>query len=213
MADDALKNLLTEVDERKECGRHSETDHAFKSETARLAHVAPKDQDNQAVTEEASTDHEKGQRNHVNPQNEPHEQFQKGNTKTEDRVIRRELYTRPGDFFSRSAVVRSLRQLQQLNYFNPEKLKPDYQLLPDDKTVDLTYEVEEKSSDNVNASIGYSGAFGFTGALGFTINNFSLAQPFAGGAGQVLNFEWQFGEASRYRTFSIWNRRRSLRWY
>ena len=76
----------------------------------------------------------------------------KGNTKTEDRVIRRELYTRPGDFFSRSAVVRSLRQLQQLNYFNPEKLKPDYQLLPDDKTVDLTYEVEEKSSDNVNAS-------------------------------------------------------------
>jgi outer membrane protein insertion porin family len=127
----------------------------------------------------------------------------KGNTKTEDRVIRRELYTRPGDFFSRSAVVRSLRQLQQLNYFNPEKLKPDYQLLPDDKTVDLTYEVEEKSSDNVNASVGYSGAFGFTGALGFTINNFSLAQPFSGGAGQVLNFEWQFGEASRYRTFSM----------
>ena len=127
----------------------------------------------------------------------------KGNTKTQDRVARRELYTRPGDYFSRAAVIRSLRQLQQLNYFNPEKLKPDYQLLPDDKTVDLAYEVEEKSSDNVNASIGYSGAFGFTGALGFTINNFSIKEPFAGGAGQILNFEWQFGEASRFRTFSV----------
>ncbi len=50
----------------------------------------------------------------------------KGNTKTQDKVIRRELYTRPGDYFSRSAIVRSLRQLSQLNYFNPEKLKPDY---------------------------------------------------------------------------------------
>ena len=73
----------------------------------------------------------------------------------------------------------------------------------DDKTVDLTYEVEEKSSDNINASVGYSGAFGVTGALGFTINNFSIAEPLSGGAGQILNFEWQFGEASRYRTFTL----------
>ncbi len=126
----------------------------------------------------------------------------KGNTKTQDNVIRRELYTRPGDFFSRAAIVRSLRQLQQLNYFNPEKLKPDYRLV-DDKNVDLTYEVEEKSSDNVNASIGYSGAFGVTGALGFTVNNFSLKDPLAGGAGQILNFDWQFGEGARFRTFSL----------
>jgi outer membrane protein insertion porin family len=126
----------------------------------------------------------------------------KGNTKTQEKVIRRELFTRPGDYFSRAAIMRSLRQLQQLNYFNPEKIKPDYNLV-DDKTVDLTYEVEEKSSDNVNASVGYSGAFGFTGALGFTINNFSISEPFSGGAGQVLNFEWQFGEASRFRTFTI----------
>lgn len=126
----------------------------------------------------------------------------KGNTKTKDKVIRRELYTRPGDFFSRAAIIRSVRQLAQLNYFNPEKLKPDYRLV-DDKTVDLTYEVEEKSSDQVNASIGYSGAFGVTGALGFTINNFDIAAPFEGGAGQVLNFEWQFGEGARYRTFSL----------
>jgi outer membrane protein insertion porin family len=126
----------------------------------------------------------------------------KGNTKTQEKVLRREFYTRPGDYFSRSAIVRTIRQLSQLNYFNPEKIKPDYALV-DDKTVDLTYEVEEKSSDNINASVGYSGAFGVTGALGFTINNFSITEPLSGGAGQVLNFEWMFGEGSRYRTFTI----------
>jgi outer membrane protein insertion porin family len=126
----------------------------------------------------------------------------KGNRKTQDNVIRRELYTIPGRYFSRADIYRSLRQLQQLNYFNPEKLKPDTKIV-DDETVDLSYEVEEKSSDNVNASVGYSGAFGVTGALGFTINNFALAHPLEGGAGQILNFDWQFGEASRYRTFSL----------
>jgi outer membrane protein insertion porin family len=126
----------------------------------------------------------------------------KGNTKTHERVIRRELFTRPGDYFSRAAIIRSLRQLQVLNYFNPEKLKPDYAIV-DDKTVDLAYEVEEKSSDNINASVGYSGAFGVTGALGFTINNFNIVDPFGGGAGQVLNFEWQFGTTTRYRTFTL----------
>jgi outer membrane protein insertion porin family len=126
----------------------------------------------------------------------------KGNTKTHERVIRRELFTRPGDYFSRAAIIRSLRQLQVLNYFNPEKIKPDYAIV-DDKTVDLAYEVEEKSSDNINASVGYSGAFGVTGALGFTINNFSIADPLGGGAGQILNFEWQFGTTTRYRTFTL----------
>ncbi|MBU1298361.1 MAG: outer membrane protein assembly factor BamA [Bacteroidetes bacterium] len=126
----------------------------------------------------------------------------KGNTKTMDKVIRRELYTRPGDFFSRAAIMRSARQLTQLNYFNPEKIKPDYRLF-DEKTVNLIYEVEEKSSDNINASVGYSGAFGVTGALGFTINNFDIQQPLRGGAGQILNFEWQFGEGARFRTFSL----------
>jgi len=126
----------------------------------------------------------------------------KGNTKTQEKVIRRELYTRPGDYFSRAAIMRSIRQLSVLNYFNPEKIKPDYNLV-DDKTVDLTYEVEEKSSDNINASVGYSGVFGVTGALGFTINNFSISEPLSGGAGQILNFEWQFGEGNRFRTFSL----------
>jgi outer membrane protein insertion porin family len=126
----------------------------------------------------------------------------RGNTKTHEKVIRRELYTRPGDYFSRAAILRSIRQLSVLNYFNPEKILPDYNIV-DDKTVDLAYSVEERSSDNVNASVGYSGAFGFTGALGFTINNFSISDPLSGGGGQVFNFEWQFGEGARFRTFTI----------
>lgn len=126
----------------------------------------------------------------------------RGNTKTQEKVIRRELYTRPGDFFSRGAIMRSARQLVQLNYFNPEKIKPDYRL-QDEKTANVIYEVEEKSSDNINASVGYSGAFGVTGALGFTINNFDITEPIRGGAGQILNFEWQFGEGARFRTFSL----------
>ncbi|MBW7888891.1 MAG: outer membrane protein assembly factor BamA, partial [Bacteroidetes bacterium] len=126
----------------------------------------------------------------------------KGNTKTQERVIRRELYSRPGDYFSRAAIIRSIRQLSVLNYFNPEKIKPDTRFV-DDKNVDIVFEVEEKSSDTFNASVGYSGVFGATGALGLTFNNFDITQPLAGGGGQVLNFDWQFGEGARYRTFSI----------
>ncbi|MEK6570919.1 MAG: outer membrane protein assembly factor BamA [Bacteroidota bacterium] len=129
--------------------------------------------------------------------------FIRGNTKTKEKVIRRELFTRPGDYFSRAVIIRSIRQLSVLNYFNPEKIKPDYSLNPDNQTVDLTYEVEEKSSDSFNASVGYSGTFGFTGALGLTFNNFSITDPLAGGGGQSLNLDWQFGESSRFRTFSI----------
>ncbi len=126
----------------------------------------------------------------------------KGNRKTKENVIRRELYTLPGEYFSRALIIRSLRQLAQLNYFNPEKLRPDTRIL-NEETVKLIYEVEEKSSDNVNASVGYSGAFGVTGALGFTITNFSISDPLSGGAGQILNFDWQFGEGARFRTFSL----------
>lgn len=125
-----------------------------------------------------------------------------GNSKTYEKVIRRELLTKPGDYFSRQLIIRSLRQLQQLNYFNPEKLKPDVRPV-DDKTVDLEYSVEEKSSDTFNMSVGYSGAFGFSGGLGLTFNNFSLSEPFRGGAGQMLSFDWQFGVSNYYRNFSI----------
>jgi len=115
----------------------------------------------------------------------------KGNTKTKDKVIRRELYTRPGDVFSRAAVIRSLRSLANLNYFNPEKLQPD--IRPTDAThVDVTYQVEERPSDTFNASIGLSSQ-GLTGLLGVSFNNFAVSEPLLGGGGQVLNFNWEFG--------------------
>ncbi len=129
-----------------------------------------------------------------------------GNTKTKDKVIRRELYTRPGDYFNRAAIIRSIRALGALNYFNPEALKPDVRPVGsgrDFSEVDLVYTVEEQSTDMINASIGFAGSFGLTGAIGFTLNNFSLSEPFFGGGGQMLNFNAEFGQASRYQTFSI----------
>lgn len=125
-----------------------------------------------------------------------------GNTKTQDKVIRRVLYTVPGDYFSRSAIFRSIRELATLNYFNPEAIRPEPSLV-NDTTVNVSYSVEERSSDTFNASVGYSGTFGATGAFGLTFNNFNIAAPLSGGAGQILNFEWQFGEASRFRIFSL----------
>ncbi len=125
-----------------------------------------------------------------------------GNTKTKDKVIRRELYTRPGDYFNRSAIIRSVKALGVLQYFNPEALRPDVKPV-DNTRVDLEYTVEEQSTDTFNASIGFAGTFGLTGAIGMTFNNFSLAEPLQGGAGQVLNFTWEFGQASRYQTLSL----------
>lgn len=127
-----------------------------------------------------------------------------GNTKTKDKVIRRELYTKPGDYFDRSAIIRSIRALQVMQYFNPETLRPDIKPSTTDNTaVDLIYKVEERSTDTFNASIGFAGTFGLTGSVGFTFNNFSIAEPLRGGAGQIFNFQWEFGQANRYRTFSL----------
>lgn len=129
-----------------------------------------------------------------------------GNDKTKDKVIRRELYTVPGDYFNRGLLFRSIQQLANLQYFNVEKLYGpqgiDY-TLPTDSSVDVTFRVEEKSSDYLNASIGYSGAFGFSGAVGVTLTNFSITEPFSLGGGQILSFNWQFGVGSLYRTFTL----------
>lgn len=133
----------------------------------------------------------------------------KGNTKTKDHVIRRELYTIPGDMFSRQNVVRSIRELSMLNYFDPEQITPDILPNPENNTVELTYNVSEKQTDTFNTSVGYSST-GFTGALGLTFSNFSLKdtfnreayQPLPHGDGQKLGFQWQFG-SNNYNTLSL----------
>lgn len=126
-----------------------------------------------------------------------------GNNRTKDHVIRRELYTRPGDYFDRSVLIRSIRGLGVLNYFNPESLRPDVK--PADAThVDVLYKVEERSTDTFNASVGYAGIYGMTGAVGITLNNFDITDPLRGGGGQVLNFQWEFGGTlGSRRVFSL----------
>jgi outer membrane protein insertion porin family len=132
-----------------------------------------------------------------------------GNTRTKDRVIRRELYTVPGDLFSRENIIRSVRQLSQLNYFDQEKITPDVQPKSAEE-VDIGFNVAEKQTDTFNASAGYSGAIGLTGALGLTFNNFSIQDifkreaysPLPHGDGQRLDFQWQFGNFN-FRTLSV----------
>ncbi len=125
-----------------------------------------------------------------------------GNTKTRDRVIRRELFTRPGDYFNRAAIIRSIKGLGILNYFNPEAMQPKIEPV-DNTTVDVTYNVEERSTDTFNASIGFAGAFGLTGSVGVTLNNFDITSPLRGGAGQIAAIQWEFGQASRLQTFQL----------
>jgi len=97
-----------------------------------------------------------------------------------EKVIRRRIVFATGDFFSRTAIMRSVRQLSVLNYFIRRKLSPTH-ALSTTKPVDVIYDVEEKSSDTFNMSVGYSGAFGFTGAVGIDVQQFRVSgTPFRG---------------------------------
>jgi len=98
----------------------------------------------------------------------------RGNDRTHEHVIRRELRTKPGEKFSRSDIIRSQRQLINLGYFNPETL--DVQPIPNQQrgTVDIIYTVEETPSDQLELSAGYGGFSGLIGTLGVTFNNFSI---------------------------------------
>jgi outer membrane protein insertion porin family len=103
----------------------------------------------------------------------------KGNDRTHEHVIRRELFTRPGDKFSRSDIIRSQREIVNLGYFNPESLGINTPVNPDRGTVDVEYTVEEKPSDQLELSAGYQPATQFSrggviGTLGVTFNNFSI---------------------------------------
>lgn len=103
-------------------------------------------------------------------------------------------------------LFRSVQNLANLQYFSAEQLYGPEGIttkLSSDSTVDVGFKVEEKSSDYLNASVGYSGSFGFSGAVGVTLTNFSIAEPFRLGGGQVLSFNWQFGVGSLYRTFTL----------
>ena len=100
-----------------------------------------------------------------------------GNTVTNDKVIMRELYTRPGDLFSRDAILRSRRELATLGYFKEETIIPEPHPNAKDGTVDIVYKVEEGQTSQLNVQGGYA-AGRLLGQLGVQLNNFSLRNIF-----------------------------------
>ncbi len=135
-----------------------------------------------------------------------------GNERTKDHVIRRELRTVPGDLFNRTELIRSVRELGNLQYFNQEAINPGVVPNPEDGTVDVNWTVEEKSSDQLELSAGWGGGIGLTGTLGVTFNNFSIKNiwkksawdPLPTGDGQKLSLRLQSnGRAFRSYNFSF----------
>ncbi|UAB82505.1 outer membrane protein assembly factor BamA [Marixanthomonas sp. SCSIO 43207] len=132
-----------------------------------------------------------------------------GNTKTNDHVIYRELRTRPGQVYSKRNVVRTIRELGQLGYFDAEQLEPKFQNVdPNSGTLDIEYSVVEKGASQIELQGGYGGG-GFVGTLGLSFNNFSLRnifnkdayKPLPMGDGQKLSLRAQ--ASSFYQTYSL----------
>jgi outer membrane protein insertion porin family len=108
-----------------------------------------------------------------------------GNTKTNDRVVMREIRTRPGQLFRRTDIIRTQRDLSQLGYFDPEKMNVTPVPNQATGTVDIDYTVEEKPSDQIELSGGYGGGR-IVGTLGVSFNNFSGKNFFKKGAWRPL---------------------------
>lgn len=106
----------------------------------------------------------------------------KGNDVTNDHVIYREIRTRPGELYSRANIIRTIRELGQLGFFNAQAIVPDIKNPnPVDGTLDIEYTVEEQGSSQIELQGGYGGG-GFIGTLGLSFNNFSLRNIFKGEA-------------------------------
>lgn len=134
-----------------------------------------------------------------------------GNTQTHDDVVRRTLRTIPGNTYSRQAIIRSVRELSTLGYFNPENIAPDIIPDPQNKTVDVSYELDEsQSTSNFEFSGGYGGSYiGAIISARLNFNNFSLKQavegdfsPFPAGDGQTLSLGVQV-TGTGYQSYSF----------
>ncbi len=105
----------------------------------------------------------------------------RGNDRTHENVIRRELRVRPGDKFSRSDLIRSQREIVGLGFFDPQALGINTPVNPDRGTVDIEFDLEEKANDQLELSMGWGGAgFGLFGTVGVSFNNFSVKDAFDG---------------------------------
>ncbi len=133
----------------------------------------------------------------------------RGNDRTHEAVVRRQIRTRPGKKFSRSDIIRSQREIISLGYFNPENMDIQTPVNPQRGTVDIEYTLEERPSDQLELSAGYGGASGLIGTLGVTFNNFSIKNiknketwsPLPQGDGQKLSLRIQ----SNSRFFRSYN--------
>lgn len=133
----------------------------------------------------------------------------KGNDRTNEHVIRRELHTVPGQKFNRADIIRSQREIIGLGYFNQEALGLNTPVNPQRGTVDIEYKVEEKSSDKFEMSAGWSGS-SVVGSLGVSFNNFSFRNilnktawmPLPQGDGQRLSLRAQ-SDGKHYQTYNM----------
>ena len=134
-----------------------------------------------------------------------------GNDRTNDNVIYRELRTKPGELYSKDKIVRTVRELGQLGFFDPEQISLDFKNVdPNAGTVDIEYGLVEKSASQVELQGGYGGG-GFIGTLGLSFNNFSLKnlknksawKPVPMGDGQALSLRLQANRFYRVYSFSL----------
>lgn len=100
-----------------------------------------------------------------------------GNNRLYEKVVRRELRTKPGDLFSKDALMRSAREIASMGHFDQEKVNPDVKPNYEDGTVDINWDLEQKSNDQVEFSLGW-GQTGVIGKIGLKLNNFSMANLF-----------------------------------
>ncbi|MBU4487328.1 MAG: outer membrane protein assembly factor BamA, partial [Candidatus Delongbacteria bacterium] len=121
-----------------------------------------------------------------------------GNTRTNEKVLRREMDIYPGDIFNKTKILRSQRNAMILNYF--ESVMPDMKPV-NEKEVDLVFSIKEKPTEQAQTSIAYSEADGFIGSVGLVFNNFSFEHPFTQGDGQQLSTNIEFGK--NYYKYSL----------
>ncbi len=129
----------------------------------------------------------------------------KGNTEIYENVIRRELRTKPGELFSKTNLQRSARELAATGHFNPEKMDIRPEPNPENGTVDIVYNLEQKNNNQVELSFGW-GQTGVTGSVGLKFTNFSIGnvfnkeayRPLPQGDGQNLSLS--FSTNAKYYT-------------
>ena len=141
-----------------------------------------------------------------------------GNDRLYENVVRRELKTKPGDLFSKEALMRSARELASMGHFDPEKVNPDWKPDPENGTVDINWNLQQKSNDQVEFSLGW-GQNGLIGRVGLKLNNFSIRNLFNKnserrgilpiGDGEVLSV----GVQTNGRYYQSYNMNYSTNWF